>query len=62
MSYSLPWSILISKNDIKQHFVFYGGTAIKRIYFEDRRFSEDIDLISEKNIFKGTAHSIFGMP
>jgi predicted nucleotidyltransferase component of viral defense system len=28
--------------------VFYGGTAIKRIYFDDHRFSEDIDLISNK--------------
>lgn len=40
------WSL--SRSDIKDHFIFYGGTALKRIYFEDHRFSEDIDLISEK--------------
>lgn len=46
--YVISWILLcLSKSQIKNNFVFYGGTAIKRIYFEDHRFSEDIDLISE---------------
>ena len=40
------WSL--SASTIKDDFIFYGGTALKRIYFEDHRFSEDIDLVSDK--------------
>ena len=51
--YIISWVLWsLSKSDIKEHFVFYGGTALKRIYFEDHRFSEDIDLISEKRFSK----------
>ena len=38
----------ISRGPLVKDFAFYGGTAIKRIYFEDHRYSEDIDLISAK--------------
>lgn len=45
--YIISWVLsCLSKSQLKKDFVFYGGTAIKRIYFEDHRFSEDIDLIS----------------
>jgi len=45
--YVISWILLcLSKSDLKDNFIFYGGTAIKRIYFEDHRFSEDIDLFS----------------
>ena len=48
--YAISWALnCIATSKLKDDFVFYGGTAIKRIYFEDHRFSEDIDLISEKN-------------
>lgn len=47
--YMISWVLFcLSKSDIKDDFVFYGGTAIKRMYFEDHRFSEDIDFLSEK--------------
>lgn len=40
--YIISWILLcLAKSKLKNKFVFYGGTAIKRIYFEDHRFSED---------------------
>ena len=47
--YMISWLLTcISKSPLAKDFSFYGGTAIKRIYFEDHRYSEDIDLISAK--------------
>jgi uncharacterized protein len=47
--YIISWILLcLSRSKLSKDFVFYGGTAIKRIYFDDHRFSEDIDLISNK--------------
>lgn len=47
--YIISWILYcLSRNKIRNDFVFYGGTAIKRIYFEEHRFSEDIDLLSTK--------------
>jgi len=47
--YVICWILnCLSASKLKDDFVFYGGTAIKRMYFEDHRFSEDIDLISAK--------------
>ena len=47
--YIISWILIcLSKSTLCQDFMFYGGTAIKRIYFDDHRFSEDIDLISNK--------------
>lgn len=46
--YVISWILLcISRSMIKDDFIFYGGTAIKRIYFEEHRYSEDIDLLSK---------------
>ena len=51
--YIISWILWsLSESDIKDYFIFYGGTALKRIYFEDHRFSEDIDLISDKHFSK----------
>ena len=48
--YAICWALnCIAASKLKDQIVFYGGTAIKRIHFEDHRFSEDIDLISEKD-------------
>lgn len=48
--YVISWILFcLSKSKLCNDFIFYGGTAIKRIYFEDHRFSEDIDLISSKH-------------
>lgn len=45
--YVINWILnCLSRSAIGDSFVFYGGTAIKRMYFRDHRFSEDIDLIS----------------
>ena len=47
--YMISWILAcISRGPLVKDFAFYGGTAIKRIYFEDHRYSEDIDLISAK--------------
>jgi len=46
--YIISWILCcLTKCSLVNDFVFYGGTAIKRIYFSDHRYSEDIDLISE---------------
>jgi len=51
--YVISWILFcLAKSNLKNDFTFYGGTAIKRIYFEDHRFSEDIDLLSTKKISK----------
>lgn len=58
--YALSW-ILKGVSDhekLKQILVFKGGTVLKKIYFEDYRFSEDLDftllddLITNEQIFK----------
>ncbi len=49
--YAISWILTcLSKSNLKNNVIFYGGTAIKRIYFEEHRFSEDIDLLSSKDI------------
>lgn len=51
--YVIAWVLsCLAKSILMQNFIFYGGTAIKRIYFADHRFSEDIDLISCKKYNK----------
>lgn len=45
--YVISWILFcLSRSDLRDDFIFYGGTAIKRVYFEDHRFSEDIDFLS----------------
>ncbi len=45
--YAISWLLAcLARSPLRKDFVFYGGTAIKRIFFEDHRFSEDIDLVS----------------
>lgn len=49
--YVICWILLcIAKSELKKHFIFYGGTAIKRVYFDNHRFSEDIDLYSTEHL------------
>lgn len=49
--YCLTWLLLgISKSPLQKDFVFYGGTALKKIYFPNFRFSEDLDFLSGKNL------------
>lgn len=42
--YCLAWLLAsVAESDIKAVFGFKGGTALKRFYFSDYRFSEDLD-------------------
>ncbi|MEE9596191.1 MAG: nucleotidyl transferase AbiEii/AbiGii toxin family protein [Acidiferrobacterales bacterium] len=48
--YCLAWFLVgLSGSSLREHLVFKGGTALKRCYFGDYRFSEDLDftLVSE---------------
>jgi predicted nucleotidyltransferase component of viral defense system len=48
--YMISWVLhCLSTTQISQQFVFRGGTAIKRMYFEDHRFSEDIDFLGHES-------------
>ncbi len=47
--YALTWVLYgLSKIGFKQFFVFKGGTALRKIYFPDWRYSEDLDFTSSK--------------
>jgi predicted nucleotidyltransferase component of viral defense system len=47
--YVICWILkCLSTSRLREDFIFYGGTAIKRMHFEGHRYSEDIDLISRK--------------
>lgn len=42
--YCLAWFLVgLSQSPLREHLVFKGGTALKRCYFGDYRFSEDLD-------------------
>lgn len=47
--YVICWILAcLAESEFKEDVILYGGTAIKRIYFEGHRFSEDIDLMGTK--------------
>lgn len=42
--YALTWVLYgLSQTDFKRNFIFKGGTALRKIYFPDWRYSEDLD-------------------
>ncbi len=42
--YCLAWFLVgLSRSPLREVFIFKGGTALKRCYFGDYRFSEDLD-------------------
>jgi len=42
--YCLAWFLVgLSRSPLREHLIFKGGTALKRCYFGDYRFSEDLD-------------------
>ena len=42
--YCLSWFLVgLSRSPLRDRLVFKGGTALKKCYFEDYRFSEDLD-------------------
>lgn len=53
--YLLSWILAgIASNDaLAKSLIFKGGTALKKCYFGDYRFSEDIDFSSTTNAYQG---------
>ncbi len=49
--YHLDWYLTaLWSSDLFPDFLFYGGTAIKKLYVFNHRFSEDLDLISRQSL------------
>lgn len=47
--YALTWILYgLSETEFKSNFVFKGGTALRKIYFPDWRYSEDLDFTLPK--------------
>lgn len=47
--YALTWVLCgLSKTEFKKNFVFKGGTALRKIYFPEWRYSEDLDFTISK--------------
>lgn len=58
--YCLTWLLEgLSQSPLSKQLIFYGGTALKKIYFPDFRFSEDLDFLSEKNLKKNDILKVF---
>jgi len=53
--YLLSWILagIASHELLSKHLIFKGGTALKKCYFGDYRFSEDIDFSVISNSFQG---------
>ncbi|MFC1496089.1 nucleotidyl transferase AbiEii/AbiGii toxin family protein [Candidatus Margulisiibacteriota bacterium] len=59
--YCLTWLLWgLSHSILATEITFYGGTAIKKMYSPDFRYSEDLDFISEKNISQKRVLSAIG--
>lgn len=58
--YCLSWFLVgLSHIDIKQSLIFKGGTAIKKCYIPDYRFSEDLDFTLTEDIsFEDIQHRL----
>lgn len=49
--YCLAWFLIgLSQSSLREQLIFKGGTALKRCYFGDYRFSEDLDFTLEGEI------------
>ncbi len=49
--YCLTWFLIgLSKSSLKDKLVFKGGTCLRRCYFKDYRFSEDLDFTMVEKI------------
>src|SRR3990172_9883461 len=49
--YCITWILLaLADSDLKDFLVFKGGTALKKIYFPDYRYSEDLDFTVIKEV------------
>ena len=51
LDYCLAWFLIgLSKTRLREYLIFKGGTALKRCYFPDYRFSEDLDFSLAQDI------------
>lgn len=63
--YCIAWFLIGLSNDpLKSKLVFKGGMALKRCYFDDYRFSEDLDFtllssLTFEELKKGMGNSPF---
>jgi predicted nucleotidyltransferase component of viral defense system len=49
--YVLSWVLVaIAESDLSGHAAFKGGTALKKVYFPEYRFSEDLDFTLVRNL------------
>ena len=49
--YCLSWFLVgLSRSPLKERLLFKGGTALKKCYFPDYRFSEDLDFTLGKQV------------
>ena len=57
--YVLTWLLLgLASSPLREHLAFKGGTALKKIYFPDYRYSEDLDFTVVGTIEPDTILSI----
>ncbi len=49
--YALTWMLYaLSTTEFNKYFIFKGGTALRKIYFPDWRYSEDLDFTLSKKL------------
>ncbi len=55
--YCLSWFLVgLSRSPLRKRLLFKGGTALKKCYFRDYRFSEDLDFTLGENVPFETIH------
>lgn len=61
--YCLAWFLVgLSRSPLREQLAFKGGTALKRCYFGDYRFSEDLDFtLTEEQPFKDILAALNGI-
>lgn len=51
LDYCLAWFLIgLSGSSLYEDLIFKGGTALKRCYFHDYRFSEDLDFTLARDV------------
>lgn len=59
--YALTWILYgLSKTEFKKYFIFKGGTALRKIYFPDWRYSEDLDFTISKKFNDNELREVIG--
>ena len=55
----LSWFLVgLSRTPLRHRLALKGGTALKKCYFRDYRFSEDLDFTIKKDIKKELPHKL----